>query len=85
MKLAQCEDYRTFEPWRTPVFEAQCITARIARDIAGKGSNVLVSSDIMQACLQPPYCLRILRPYRTPEMQEFRDSVARETRARRSQ
>lgn len=84
MKLADC-NYRSMEPWRNPVYEAQCLTGKIAQDIAKDHRSVLVSHDILAASRKPPFCLRIVRAYRTPEIQAFRDSVANEARRRRNQ
>jgi hypothetical protein len=54
------------------VYKAQCKTSKIARELAGNFSNVSSIND----SLKPPYCLRVIKEYRTVEMQQFRDSVA---------
>ena len=54
------------------VYKAQCKTFLIARELAGKFSNVSSIND----SLKPPYCLRVIKEYRTAAMQQFRDAVA---------
>lgn len=54
------------------VYKAQCKTSKIARELAGNFSNVSSIND----SLKPPYCLRVVKQYRTAEMQHFRDNVA---------
>ena len=65
----------SFEPWKTPTYNAQCITARIASLIAE--SNPHANVTLITAALKPPYCLRVVPAYRTDEMQIFRNKVAR--------
>ena len=55
------------------VYKAQCKTSKIAREmLAGNFSDVSSIND----SLKPPYCLRVVKEYRTVEMQQFRDNVA---------
>lgn len=56
------------------VYKAQCKTSKVARELAGNFSNVSSIND----SLKPPYCLRVLKEYRTIEMQQFRDNVAQQ-------
>lgn len=67
------------EPWETPVWNAQVKTANIANRLAGDFRSVAE----WEAHTRPPFCLRILKEYRTPEMQAFRDKVAQTARAER--
>jgi len=55
------------------VYKAQCKTWLIAQKLAGVTGNVSSIND----GLKPPYCLRVVKEYRTAEMQEFRDDVAK--------
>ena len=64
------------EPWHTPVYVAQCQTAKIAAIMTGLHVDAMPGSWMEK----PPYCLRIVRQYRTQNQQLFRDAVARETR-----
>ena len=59
-------------PWETSVYIAMCKTSRVAHELAKNHANVCT----MEALHRPPFCLRILKPYRTPAMQAFRDKVA---------
>ena len=54
------------------VYKAQCKTSKIAHELAGNFSNISSIKD----SLKPPYCLRVVKEYRTIEMQQFRDNVA---------
>ena len=55
------------------VYKAQVKTFKIAREmLAGKFSNISSIND----SLKPPYCLRVVKEYRTAAMQQFRDNVA---------
>jgi len=54
------------------VYKAQCKTSKIARELAGNFSNVSSIND----SLKPPYCLRVVKEYRSIEIQQLRDSVA---------
>lgn len=56
------------------VYKAQCKTSKVAQELAGNFSNVSSIND----SLKPPYCLRVLKEYRTIEMQQFRDNVAQQ-------
>ena len=56
------------------IYKAQCKTFKVARELAGKFSNVSSIND----SLKPPYCLRIVKDYRTIEIQQFRDNVAQQ-------
>lgn len=67
------------EPWHTPLYLAQVFTYRIAARITGNGRNV----STMEETHQPPFCLRLRPAYRTPAVQAFRDTVAREARETR--
>jgi len=55
------------------VYNTQCKTSKIAQYLAGVHGNLSSINDI----LKPPYCLRIVKEYRTLEAQNFRDQVAR--------
>lgn len=54
------------------VYIAQCKTFKIAQELAGQFNNV----SSINASLKSPYCLRVLKEYRTAAMQQFRDIVA---------
>jgi hypothetical protein len=54
------------------VYKTQCKTFLIAQELAGQFNNMSSIND----SLNPPYCLRVLKKYRTVEMQQFRDNVA---------
>ena len=54
------------------VYKAQCKTSKVARELANKFSNVSSIND----SLKPPYCLRVVKKYRTAAIQQFRDNVA---------
>lgn len=54
------------------VYKTQCKTFLIAQELAGQFNNVSSIND----SLKPPYCLRVVKKYRTIEMQQFRDNVA---------
>jgi len=62
------------------VYNAQCFTAAIATELAGDYRNITGIAE----CIKPPFCLRIVKPYRTQEMQQFRDEVAFEARLQRN-
>jgi hypothetical protein len=57
----------------TSVYKTQCKTFKIAQELAGVSSNVSSIND----SLKPPYCLRVVKEYRTAAMQQFRDNVAK--------
>lgn len=63
----------------TAVYKAQCKTSAIAREI----TNNHYDAAPMESFFKPPFCLRILKPYRTQEMQDFRDKVAAQIKATR--
>ena len=67
------------EPWHTPLYLAQVFTYRIAKDLTGDFRDVTRWGEHAK----PPHCLRLRRAYRTPDVQAFRDTVAREARKRR--
>ncbi len=56
------------------IYKTQCKTFLIAQKLAGQFNNVSSIND----SLNPPYCLRVVKEYRTIEMQQFRDSVAQQ-------
>jgi len=58
------------------VYWAQCQTFALARRLTGNAANVTHGSQAEN----PPFCLRIVRTYRTPAHQAFRDEVARQMR-----
>tara|TARA_R110000868_G_scaffold1867_1_gene14842 strand:+ start:688 stop:906 length:219 start_codon:yes stop_codon:yes gene_type:complete len=62
------------------VYKTQCKTFLIAQKLAGQFSNVSSIND----SLKPPYCLRVVKEYRTATMQHFRDSVAKIARYKNS-
>ena len=62
----------------TATYKAMCVTTRIAREISGVRGDVCTYS----ALFDSPYCLRIVRAYRTPAVQAYRDRIAFEIRAR---
>jgi len=62
------------------VYKAQCATFSVACSITGDTRTITKGSDY----LKPPFCLRIVRQYRTPEMQQFRDLVARTIKEQRA-
>lgn len=55
------------------VYKTQCKTFLIAQELAGQFNNMSSIND----SLKPPYCLRVVKEYRTAAMQHFRDSVAK--------
>lgn len=61
------------------LFNAQCKTFAIAKELAGIYNNVAH----INSSLKPPFCLRVVKQYRTPAMQAFRNEVAREMRKER--
>ena len=62
------------------VYKAQCKTSKIAQKLAGQFNNVSSIND----SLKPPYCLRVVKEYRTIAMQQFRDTVAQYTKLKRN-
>jgi hypothetical protein len=62
------------------VYKAQCKTSLIAQQLAGQFNNV----SSINSSLKPPFCLRVVKKYRTIEMQQFRDSVAKIARYKNS-
>jgi hypothetical protein len=65
---------------KTPVYNAQVFTFTIAREMTGDYREV-THGDV--GCT-PPFCLRLTKPYRTREVKQFRDTVAKEARQRRA-
>jgi hypothetical protein len=63
----------------TSTYKAQCKTFTIAKELAGTISNV----SSFNGAFKPPYCLRIVKKYRTPVMQQFRNDVAKMARSTR--
>jgi hypothetical protein len=61
------------------VYKAQCKTWLIAQKLAGKFGSV----SLINNSLKPPYCLRVVKDYRTAAMQQFRDDVAQYTKLKR--
>ena len=61
------------------VYKVQCKTFKIAQKLAGQFNNVSSINDI----LKPPYCLRVVKKYRTIETQQFRDTVAQNIKLKR--
>jgi len=59
-------------PWETPTYNAQCKTLAIAQELAGDYRRITPFA----GSFQPPFCLRVIRLYRFPEYQDFRDRVA---------
>ena len=55
------------------LYKTQCKTFKIAQYLAGVHGNVSSIND----GLKPPYCLRLVKEYRTLDVQNFRDQVAR--------
>lgn len=83
MNYAKAEAAMSHE---TPVFVAQCWTARIANAIAQDQRDATGFSGeggLIDLCQQAPFCLRVVRERRTPQMQAFRDCVARVARVMR--
>jgi hypothetical protein len=64
----------------TSVYKAQSKTFKIAQELADVSSNVSSIND----SLKPPYCLRVVKEYRTVEMQQFRDNVAQYIKLKRN-
>ena len=56
------------------VYKSQCKTFKIAQKLAGQFNNTSSINDI----LKPPYCLRVVKEYRTVAIQQFRDNVAQQ-------
>jgi len=77
----------TMKPWETPVYMAQCATFKIAADLADDHRNATGfdgEKGLMDLCMKPPFCLRVVKACRTPAVQAFRDAVAREARLRKN-
>jgi len=62
------------------VFKTQCATFAIARQLTDDNRICTPISD----STKPPFCLRILKEHRTPEIQAFRNQVANEARKLRA-
>ena len=62
------------------VYKTQCKTFKIAQKLAGQFNNISSIND----SLKPPYCLRVVKEYRTIEMQQFRDTVAKNIKLERN-
>ena len=60
------------------VYKVHCKTFKIAQELAGQFNNVSSINDR----LKPPYCLRVVKKYRTTTMQQFRDAVAKTIKER---
>ena len=67
---------RTFQSWHTSVYRVQCHTCDIAKEITGNYSDVTRVNMSQHYHFPPPFCLRLLRAFRTPSDQQFRDTVA---------
>ena len=65
--------------WKTPVYNAQCTTFAVARELTRNQTDVSSLDDINR----PPFCLRTVKALRTPSIQAFRDNVAAVVRASR--
>jgi len=63
----------------TAVFKAQSKTFSVARQLSKKYSN----TSTLEGALKKPFCLRVLKNMRTPEIQSFRNHVASVVRQRR--
>ena len=55
------------------LYIAQCKTYELAKDIANNYRNCSKGDEIFN----PPFCLRLLKHYRTERVQMFRDRVAK--------
>ena len=73
----------TLKDWETPVYNAQCFTSKIAAELAGDHRNVTTIEEAFS--LKPPHCLRVVKSYRNPAIQAFRDEVAQEAKRRRGE
>ena len=54
------------------VYKTQCKTYAIACDVTKNYFN----ATSIESSFKPPFCLRIVKQYRTKEMQAFRDKIA---------
>ena len=61
------------------VYYAQCATYQVAKQLSRISGNV----SPIESAYKIPFCLRIVKEYRTPAIQAFRDEVAREFKARK--
>lgn len=61
------------------LYKAQCKTFLIAKKLTGLLGNV----SAIDASFNPPFCLRVVKEYRTTAMQGFRDNVAKIARHER--
>ena len=61
------------------VYITQCKTSKVAHAITGNMSNV----STFDGAFKPPFCLRVVKAYRTKDMQDFRDKVAQTVRKQR--
>lgn len=57
----------------TSTYNAQCETFKIAQQLANNMNNV----SSFDGAFKPPFCLRVVKKYRTQAMQDFRDAVAK--------
>jgi hypothetical protein len=62
------------------VYKTQCKTFTVARKLAGNFSDV----SSFDGAFKPPFCLRIVRAYRTKDVQEFRNKVSQAVREARA-
>ena len=62
------------------VYKTQCKTFLIAQKLAAQFNNMSSIND----SLKPPYCLRVVKKHRSIEMQQFRDTVAKNIKLKRS-
>ena len=60
------------------IYEVQCYTSEVARNMTGDHRQVTSTREAFTQ--QPPFCLRVVKPYRTANTQAFRDKVAQEVR-----
>lgn len=61
------------------VYRAQCRAWKVAQELTGQFADAVPGS----LAERPPYCLHLLRPYRTASVCAFRKAVADELRRRR--
>jgi len=61
------------------VYKAQCKSFKLAQELTGITGNTSRGF----ASFKPPFCLRVLRGYRTTEMVEFRNLVATKLKEQR--
>lgn len=61
------------------LYKVQCKTYAIAMELTKNHSDV----SSIEGAFKPPFCLRVVRAYRTKAIQDFRDKVAAQAKLMR--